>query len=107
MPAEKKCDIKLRDALAPEGWNCKTTSDGGNKRNTCVGLHGVSSTVGLHGVSKLSHGVTGRWKFFEMPKDPVTMGPEKHDCLFARELCFQGTRTEIYGYIDAHTQKRR
>ena len=30
MPAEKKCDIKLRNALAPEGLSCKTTSDGGN-----------------------------------------------------------------------------
>jgi len=81
-----------------------------------------------------------------MPKDPVTVGPEKHEVLLQKRpmfsghaprlgclcagsdpdrdidsdvyvldsdvyvlvaLCFQGTRSEIYGYIDAHIQKLR
>ena len=29
------------------------------------------------------------------------------DFFCKRDLCFQGTRTEIYGYIDALTQKLR
>ena len=41
------------------------------------------------GVTELSHGVTGRWKFFEMPKDPVTVGPEKHDCLLQENFVFR------------------
>ena len=63
MPAEKKCDIKLRDALAPEGWNSKTTSDGGNKKNTWIHrcAHTETQIVSkIHpsycGVTKLRYG---------------------------------------------------